>query len=326
MTAVAAPTPAAAEADPDVLVAVVTYNSAPLIEGFLRALPAALAGAGTARVVVVDNGSRDGTPDLVRTVAPWAVVLEVGANRGYAAGINLALSCSSARRGSYVLNPDAIPSPGSVDRLARAVETDTGLGIAVPRIVDEQGRLKLSLRREPTLWRALGEATLGGRRASRVPLLGEVVGDVDRYVDGATADWATGAAMFIAPRTVERVGPWSEDFFLYSEETDFALRTRDAGLRLALVADASVMHPGGELGTSPWLWSLAAVNRTRLYRRRHRALPSAAYWSAVLLNEVLRVRRGPQHREAVRALLRGVRFPVDTAPGPVQTGGARATR
>lgn len=304
----------AAGSEPDVLVAVVTYNSATLIERFLRSLPEALAGVGTTHVVVVDNGSSDGTVALVRATAPWATVVELGANRGYAAGINQALRRSSPRRGVYVLNPDAVPSPGSVARLASAVQSDAGLGLAVPRILDAEGSLKLSLRREPTVARALGEALLGGRRASRLPFLGEVVGDTTRYVNGATADWATGAAMFLAPRTVETVGWWSEDYFLYSEETDYALRARDAGLRLGLVADATVAHPGGEQSTSPWLWSLAAVNRTRLYRSRHRALPSTAYWLAVLLNEALRAHRGPTHREAVRALVRGVRFPVGTEP------------
>lgn len=303
-SAVARVPPPAPGRAPDVLAAVVTYNSETIIERFLGSLPAALAGAGTAEVVVVDNASTDATVSLVRQTAPWATVVESPANLGYGAGINLALQRTTPRRGVYVLNPDAVPSAGSVQLLARAVESDRGTGIAVPRILDAHGGLKHSLRREPTILRALGEAVLGGQRASRFSALGEVVSDPAHYVDGATADWATGAAMFIATRTVMDVGLWSEEYFLYSEETDYALRARDAGYRLTLVTGAHVTHPGGDLGTSPRLWSLAAVNRTRLYRSRHTRLPSGVYWCAVLCNEGLRSLAGRRtSRAAVRALL-----------------------
>lgn len=312
--------------EPDVLMAVVTYNSAGIIEQFLRALPDALAGAGTATVVLVDNASRDGTPDLVREFAPWATVVEAGANLGYAAAINLGMSRVHPRRGTYVLNPDAVPSPGSVDLLARAVEDNADVGIAVPRIVDHDGLLKFSLRREPTIRRAFGEALLGGHRAARYPALGDMIRDPAHYVDGASADWATGAAMFLPPSTVAAVGPWPEEYFLYSEETDYALRVRDFGLRLHLVVGAEVVHPGGEMMTSPWLWSLVAVNRTRLYRKRHRRSKSAVYWLAVLANESTRALLGrATHREAVRALLFGVR-PSPSAAYPASTGRSAAAR
>jgi len=301
--------------EPDVLVAVVTYNSAAIVAPFLRALPAALEGAGTARVVVVDNDSQDGTVDRVRALAPWATVVEPGANLGYGAGINLALRQARPRRGAYVLNPDAVPSPGSVVRLIHVIESADDVGIAVPRVLDGEGRLKFSLRREPTIRRALGEAVLGGHRAARYPAWGDMIRDPAHYVDGATADWATGAAMFLAPRTLDAVGSWTEDFFLYSEETDYALRARDAGLLLRYVASADVVHPGGDMSVSPWLWSLVALNRTRLYRRRHGDVPGAVFWLVVLLNETSRALLGrPTHREAARALLRGRVRPAGQAP------------
>ncbi|WP_152187652.1 glycosyltransferase [Georgenia satyanarayanai] len=315
MSPVPAPLAPAPGDEPDVLVAVVTYNSAAIVAPFLRALPAALEGAGTARVVVVDNDSRDGTVDRVRALAPWATVVEPRANLGYGAGINLALRQARPRRGAYVLNPDAVPSPGSVVRLVRVVESADDVGIAVPRVLDGQGRLKFSLRREPTIRRALGEAVLGGHRAARYPAWGDMIRDPAYYVDGATADWATGAAMFLAPRTLDAVGSWTEDFFLYSEETDYALRARDAGLCLRYVASADVVHPGGDMSVSPWLWSLVALNRTRLYRRRHGGVPGAVFWLVVLLNETSRALLGrPTHREAARALLRGRVRPLGQAP------------
>lgn len=290
---------------PDVLIAVVTFNSAAVIEPFLRALPEALKGAGTAKVVVVDNDSHDATTSLVRAIAPWAAIIESGTNRGYAAGINAALVDVKARRGVYVLNPDTVPSPGSVALLADAAESRPGVGITAPRVVDNHGNLKFSLRREPTILRAIGEGFLGGHRAARFPWAGEMIRDPAHYVDGAVADWATGAALFLSAHTVSRVGLWDEGYFLYSEETDYALRTRDSGLRVSLVAAAEVAHPGGDMETSPWLWSLVAVNRVRLYRKRHGRLLGALYWCIVLISEGIRACLGrATNRAAFIALLR----------------------
>jgi len=291
---------------PDVVVIAVTYNSADVMHAFLYALPDALEGVNSANVIIVDNASSDGTPQLVRELAPWAVLIPSGGNLGYAAAINIGMRRCRAGRGTYILNPDAVPAPGSVSILMKATESDRRIGLAVPRILDATGHLKYSLRREPTILRALGEAMLGGRRSARYRPLGDLIRDPAYYTDGATADWATGAALFVPTHAGDTVGSWDERFFLYSEETDYALRVRDHGMRLQLVQAASVTHPGGDMSRSPWLWSLVAVNRTRLYAKRHGRVASALYWLVVLANECARSLLGrPTHRAAVKALLRG---------------------
>lgn len=303
--------------DLDVAVVLVTYNSADVIERCLRAIPAALGGLRRTRVIVVDNASADGTPGLVRELAPWVVVHESGGNLGYAAAINLGTGLVDPRAGVMVLNPDTVPGPGSIERLARWAAGHPDAGVVVPRIEDEDGRLYPSLRREPTVLRALGEAVAGGHRSGRVAAFGEVILAEDRYVTGARADWATGAALFVTRRAADAVGPWSEDFFLYSEETDYALRVGDAGLAVTYVADSVVVHRGGDMRRSPRLWSLQVVNRIRLYDRRHGRAASALFWCAVALNESLRSVRSPIHRAALRALLTRRARPV---PGRQSTG------
>jgi len=290
----------------DVVLIVVTYNSAAIIGRFLRAIPAALADVPSAHVVVVDNASTDDTPDVVRAAAPWVTIIEAGVNGGYGAGVNLGLRYARARRGVYILNPDAIPSPGSIAALTAALDRPGNVGVTVPTMLDGAGHVQCSLRREPTLRRALGQAVLGGTFAARFASLGERVVDPGVYVDGGTADWATGAALMVSRQVIDDVGLWAEDFFLYSEETEYALRVRDAGYRLEYVPAAVVTHAGGEQSRSPWLWSLHVVNRVRLYRRRHGRVSTAAYWAVAVLNEGVRtLRGGSTHRAALRALISG---------------------
>lgn len=305
---------------PDVLVVVVTFNSAGVIEELLRSLPGALNGAPPARLVVVDNRSGDETCRLVTALAPWATLIDAGGNLGYAGAINIAIHEHPPRQAIYVLNPDTIPSPGSVAELAQAASHSTDTGILVPEILEPGGRRAHSLRRAPSLLRAFGEAVLGGTTAAHFPRLGEVVIDPAAYRDGARADWATGAAMYITAEAADLVGPWDERFFLYSEETDFALRAADVGLALRFAARASVTHIGGDLGTSSWLWSLMSVNRVRLYRKRHGRLATGLYWLVLTSGEAIRAAAGRQRsRAALRALVRLTRGEV-----PLSANGQRS--
>jgi GT2 family glycosyltransferase len=116
----------------------------------------------------------------------------------------------------------------------------------------------------------------------------------------------------------DRCGPWDESFFLYSEETDFALRARDAGLPTRLAPRALAVHLEGDSKQSPRLWAMLTQNRVRLYRRRHSLPASTAYWGALVLREVSRSALGNRaSREAARTLLSPAR--MRSQPGPLES-------
>ena len=296
---------------PAITLVAVTYNSAPLLPEFFAALPAATAGVDSLAVVVADNASTDGTLDVVARCGPDATAVPLGANRGYAAGINAALDAVPPTLAAFILNPDIRLGAGSVRPLLDALELP-GTGIAVPRLYEANGETAASLRREPSVTRALTAAFIGGKRAGRIGTLGEEIYDLARYDQPGVYDWASGAAMMISRRCIDTVGPWDESLFLYSEETDYALRARDAGLALRYVPEATAVHIGGQSHTNPELWALENVNRVRVYARRHGRAGTLAYRGALVLNEAIRSVSGNRpHRTALRALLR----PLTPAPG-----------
>jgi N-acetylglucosaminyl-diphospho-decaprenol L-rhamnosyltransferase len=298
---------------PAVTVVVVTYNSAALLPGLLASLPEACADVAPIEVVVADNASTDGTIELLRTRRDVRTV-EVGRNAGYAAGINAGVAAVEPADAILVLNPDVRLAPGSVRRLLDAAAA-TSTGITVPRLVDEGGVTMHSLRRDPSVGRALGEALLGGERSGRIPWLGELVVDPRRYERPGAVDWATGAAMLITRACWEAVGEWDESFFLYSEETDYSIRTRRAGFRIEYVPDASAVHVGGDLDVSPGLWTINTLNRVRLFARDHGRVHTGAFRAAVVLNEALRAAAGRERsRAALRALLRPSERPSEMTP------------
>jgi GT2 family glycosyltransferase len=285
----------------DVAVVVVTWNSGDVVGDLLAALPAALDGCGTWSVVVVDNSSSDRTSEVVSERAPWALWVQTGGNLGYAAAINRGLRSVPATAAVVVCNADVVPAAGSVARLLAAAD-EPGIGIAAPRLVGADGRQIWSLRRNPTVLRALGEAVAGGR-AGRVTAFGEVERRAAAYARPATVDWASGAFLLLTPQCRSDVGDWDESFFLYSEETDFAQRARRAGHRVSYVPAAVVVHREGESGTSPELYALMIRNKVRLYQRQHGRAAAWAFRTALGLGELARVRRGPVHRAALRELV-----------------------
>lgn len=292
----------------DVALIVVTFDSAPHLDRFLESLPAAL-GRLHARLVFVDNDSSDDTVARLRG-GGRAEVIALPDNRGYAAAINAGLDRTRDASAVLVLNPDLTLGPGSVSTLL-AASREPGVGIVVPRMRAPDGTTYPSLRREPTVGRALATAVLGGRVAGRFPGLSETVAGEQAYLERRDVDWATGAALLVTRRCADQTGPWDESFFLYSEETDYAERARRAGFRIVYEPAAVVTHTGGDSMTSPRLRTMLAVNRLRYFRRRHGRVPSAAFFAAVLGNELSRAVLG---NRAAWAAARGLVAPATRPP------------
>jgi N-acetylglucosaminyl-diphospho-decaprenol L-rhamnosyltransferase len=292
----------AAQAEAHVAVVVVTYNSAQVLPGLLESLPSGLSGVAW-HLVVADNASSDDSVGVVRRLAPAATVVETGRNGGYAAGINAAVAAAGPHTAVLVLNPDVRLEPGCVSTLLDVLDRQ-GVGIVVPRLLDAQGEVIASMRREPTVLRALGDAVLGATRAGRWPVLGEVVTAEGPYAREQATDWAEGSTQLVSAACWQACGPWDERFFLYSEETEFDLRARDLGFETRYVPTAGAVHLEGGSATTPWLWALLVVNRVRLFRMRNGAAHTALFWLVLLARELSRAVLGkPTSRAAVRALL-----------------------
>jgi N-acetylglucosaminyl-diphospho-decaprenol L-rhamnosyltransferase len=281
-----------------VLVVVVTYNNAEHLDALLQSVLAQEIALPT-RMVVVDNGSSDESVAIARRAG--VTVIEAGENLGYSGAINLARRELRAGEAFAVLNPDLVLQAGALDRLMDALD-DPAIGIAVPRLRNTDGTLYTSLHNEPTVLGALGEAVFGAHVANRPHWLGDTFRRSDDYARGRDVAWASGAALVVAPDCDARVGSWdSETYFLYSEETDYARRTRDAGFRIRYVPQAEATHIGGGSGRSPRLAALLEVNRIRYFSAHHSRVSTALFRSAVALQYLARSWR-PENRFVARVV------------------------
>ncbi len=269
----------------DITVVVVTYNSAGDIDRLVDSLRGETADV-SIRLVVADNDSRDETLGAL-SAHDDVILISTGGNLGFAGGINTTRDAIGPCAEVLFLNPDARVSRGSLALLA-ARRRERGAGAIAPRIVDDAGDTFRSLRREPSLLRAVGDAALGRFWANRPAWLSEVVRCDADYARPHRIDWASGAALMVAAEVAREVGAWDERFFLYSEETDYQRRVRDAGYEIWYEPDAVVHHSERGSGFSSLLDQLIAVNRVRYARLHLSPLTAAAYRGAVALHHLLR--------------------------------------
>lgn len=266
----------------DVAAVVVTFNSQSHIAHLLDSLPGAM-GDLSFSVTVVDNGSTDGTLDLLASRSDCQVVRST--NDGYAAGMNKGVHASPGARAVLILNPDALLDAGCVPALMKVLHRSE-VGIVAPRVREEDGSLSPTLRRGPTMGRVGGLSFTGLARFT------ERIEDPDEYVEEHEVEWAVGAILLIEAGCYATLGGMDESYFLYSEETDFSLRAKDAGWITVYTPTAGAMHVGGGSGESASTHTMKILNRVRLYRRRRGTALAVVYFALTVLTEIRRALLG----------------------------------
>lgn len=184
-------------------------------------------------VLVVDNGSSDGSADAVAAGHPDVSLVRLPENLGFAGGMNVGIRAALADGADAVvlLNNDMVVEPGFVEPLAASLADDPSAGAACAQI--------LFAGEPPRIWYA--GASFSPRRGHHGRLVGYGRPPLPATVPPYETDRACGGAMMWTAETFEQVGPFDEELFAYAEDTDWSLRARRAGLSV-LVVPASVVH------------------------------------------------------------------------------------
>ncbi len=295
------------------------------------------------QVVVVDNGSTDGSPARIGAAFPQVTQIVNAENRGFAAGANLGLDWALAQGSAYVLvlNNDTTVAPDLLARLVAAGESDPQtcgepgrtIGILSPRIFyfDEPARTwHLAARWHRWLpmpvhvWEGatfpLTPTLSPEGEGACPPPLGEGLGEGDgsELTAGVVeADFVSGCAMMLRRSLLEAVGGFDASYFMYGEDIDLCARAKEAGYRIVAVPGARVWHKVSRSAAraSAEMRYWRTRNQIEVYRRylggwRGRLLPGY-----VLLKALVDVGRDLARGQVdlVGPLLRGVR---DGLQGP----------
>lgn len=220
-------------------VAVVSWNTRELLAACLASLEADRR-SGLAEVVVIDNGSSDGSPQLVSSEFGWATLIEAGGNLGFGAAANRALAGAETE---WVVpaNADVRLEPGALEILLAAADAEPRAAALAPRLILPDGTTQHSVHRFPGPWIALASNLSAQRLSERLgdALLLEGCWDPDRR---RPVGWAHGALLAVRRESFERIRGFDERQWMYAEDIDLGWRLRKTGRLTLYVPEAHVHH------------------------------------------------------------------------------------
>jgi hypothetical protein len=182
-------------------------------------------------VLVVDNGSTDESVNQIRAAAPWVRLVLLATNRGFGGGMNAGIASALCDDQDldfiWLLNNDTLVERHSLGRMIALAESDPKIGIVSNRLVDtdDSGRVQ----------------ALGGGGLNRW------LGTTSTYItpQDRACDHLIGASLLVKPSLLRNIGGFDERYFFFLEDTEFSMRARRSGWRLAVAKDATVFHTRG---------------------------------------------------------------------------------
>lgn len=228
----------------DLSIVVVSWNGRDLLLGCLASIEREVrerrdAGRIETETLVVDQASTDGSAAAVRAAYPWAEVIELPANVGFAAGNNVGLRRAKGRY-AVLLNNDTVVLPGGLERLVRYLDDHPDVGVVGPQLLNPDGSKQNSIHSTPNFVseivpKGLLESVAPWRYPSK------------RFVHPGpiSVEAVLGACLMVRREVLEDVGPMPEEYFFFLEETDWCLRIRRAGWKVVHVPDARIVHVHG---------------------------------------------------------------------------------
>jgi GT2 family glycosyltransferase len=235
------------------------------------------------RLLVVDNGSSDGTEESITKRFPDVELIINKENLGFVGGNNMAIESALRRDADYVLilNNDTVVAKDLVGRLVTAAESDSQIGVVTPKIYFHDDRSRI--------WAA------GACRPLFMPgmkLIGYGKEDGPAYAQERDVEFATGCAMLVKAAVFQEVGLFDPAYFIYHEDFDLCERVRSSGYRIFYVPEAKVWHkePLTTRNTSPIKWYRMAESTVAscVRYRRFPYLVLAVYMAWVIVREFLK--------------------------------------
>ncbi len=261
-------------------VIVLGWNGLALTRATLDSLRACRVPAGwRAHVMVVDNGSTDGSPDAVARDFPWAELIALRENRRFAGGNNVGIERALEQGADAVmlLNNDVQADPGLYEKLLAALAESPGAGAAAPLVYHAA----------PTdvIWYAGGRCVPALAHTSHRGIRAR---DRGQYRSVEETGYLTGCCLLATAEAWRKVGLLDEAYFIYAEDADWSLRARAAGYRLLFVPTARLWHQvsassGG--AANPWKVYQRLRANARLFARHARGVAWLTWGPAFLAQQ-----------------------------------------
>lgn len=236
------------------------------------------------REIVLDNGSSDGSVEVIQAEMPQVRIIRLEKNLGYAGNNNVGIEAALEIGADwvFVLNEDTILDAHCIERLVSGVDGDPRVGVVGPLVYhhDEPQVIQSAGGRLDHTWQSIH--------------IGQNEPDLGQFPAPLRVDWITGCSVMFRRAVIEQVGMLDERFFYYWEEVDWCRRAAEAGWELMVIPGARLWHKGVSRNYAPSanVTYYATRNRLLLMHKHH---ASSAAWAQVL-GEQLRTLAGHTYR------------------------------
>jgi len=247
-------------------------------------------GALPIEVIVVDNGSTDGTPEEIQRQFPGVTLVQNNANLGFAKANNIGLGRA---RGRYLclVNSDVVVPAGCLEKMFAYLDQNPGIGMLGPKMLAPSGGVGQSVMRLPTVWNTLC-CSLGLHTVfPKSELFGSFLMNEYAYDSIEDVEVLTGWFWVVRRKALTEVGGLDERFFMYGEDIDWSYRFRKAGWRVVFYPDAAALHYGAASSSQAPTRFYVEMRRANLqyFEKHHGCIGAAGYKAAVLMHELVRI-------------------------------------
>jgi GT2 family glycosyltransferase len=274
---------------PTLSIIIVSWNVRELLHACLHSI-ADRCGNLAPEVIVVDSGSEDGSPEMIRQLFPEVQLIARADNVGFPKGNNLGLAQANGRY-LLLLNPDTEIVGDALTTMIAYMEHQPHIGALGPQLLNPDGTVQSSRRRFPTLMTAFFESTWLQNISPQKLLHHYYMLDVG---DGETAivDWVKGACLLARREVYEQVGGLDEAYFMYSEELDWCRRIKDAGWNIVYLPTAQVVHHEGKSSEQAVTHRHINYQRAKLryFRKYHGRFAATTLRIFLLMNYIWQIK------------------------------------
>jgi GT2 family glycosyltransferase len=224
-------------------VIIVSWNAKKYVEDCLNSLYRS-AGPVETEIIVVDNASSDGTPEMIAGEFPEVRLIQNNQNLGFGKANNIGIRIATGR---YVclVNSDVIVSPGCLSFMVDYLSQNPTIGLLGPKMLGANGETRRSTMRFPTIWNSLCRALAVDSLFHDSPLSGGFLARDFGHDEVRDVDILNGWFWMTHRKALDEVGLLDERFFMYGEDVDWCRRFHDRGWRVVFNPDAAAVHYGG---------------------------------------------------------------------------------
>jgi hypothetical protein len=274
---------------PDISVVIVTWNAKKFVDECLQSLHGTNSND-SMEIIVVDNASTDGTPELVNDRYPDVKLIQNCQNLGFAKANNIGIAIGT---GKYLclINSDVIVPEGCLKKMLRYIEQSPSIGMLGPKMLGPTGGARRSCMQFPTLWNSLCYSLALDLMFPRLSLFRSFLMRDFKHNETADVEVLNGWFWMIRKQAFDDVGVLDERFFIYGEDVDLCRRFHNGGWRVVFYSEAEAIHYGGASSSNAPLRFYLELQRARLqYWEKHCSRRSRRVFVIVLvIQEIARI-------------------------------------